>query len=67
MYWRPGGRGYTHQKSEAGLYTHEQAEKILLDANVVKVEEIKIPAREAPEFSLDHRFKDHVNKTCVKV
>lgn len=33
-WWRPHGTGYTPKRSEAGLYSFEEAEKIVESANI---------------------------------
>lgn len=55
MYWK-GSYGYTHLKQAAGLFNEEQADNILEDANLVSLNEVKIKADEAPEFSKDFKL-----------
>lgn len=53
MYWRQNWQGYTLKKEYAGRYNAADANDILLDANKIRLNEIKIPEDEAPDLSID--------------
>lgn len=42
-WWRPGRWGYTYVLAEAGRYSAREAAAIVEDANVVTVNECRIP------------------------
>lgn len=35
-WWKPGRRGYTQSREEAGRYTFEEASEIVASANILK-------------------------------
>lgn len=42
-WWKPGWDGYTTAIAEAGHYTEAEADEILKRANLVRVNECKVP------------------------
>lgn len=53
MFWKPGGRGYTRDYLEAGLYSDEKSKEIVFDRYCKKKKNMRIR-------------EDEINKLLVK-
>jgi hypothetical protein len=42
-WWKPGRRGYTKNINEAGIYSEQETNSILSQANIIRQEEWAIP------------------------